>query len=173
MDFSKDNLSLADTSVPGGAAIDKIASGLASGIRTSAKTKLAKKVSDSGQYWTLTPYQKSLIQIPQYILEQVKNQGITYYAVYQLPNQSVGSNNTQIITQLKTLSVGGVAPGVSGPAATAAAQNVIGEAASSVPVGDMKVQTATTGTDIKKYIPYAIGVVVIGLLIYFIVKHKK
>jgi hypothetical protein len=66
MDNSQDNLSVVSE-------VDAIGAGLkniAKGIRDKAKAKKAQKISDSGGYLTLTPYQKSLIDVPDYILNQ-------------------------------------------------------------------------------------------------------
>ena len=167
MDLSHDNLGVSDVTD-----VAKSLGNIGAGIADAAKKKSAQKVADNGQYWTLRPFLKSMIQIPQYILEQVKNQGITYYAVYQLPAQGVGANNTDIINQLKSLSGQGVAPGVSGPAADPKAQNTIGTLGVNEAVQPMGTTAKNTMTDLKKYIPYALGVLVIGVIIYFIVKHK-
>jgi hypothetical protein len=67
------NLTVADTGLPGGAAIDSIASSgknLAANIRNRAKAKKAQKISDAGGYNTLTPFQKSLIPVPAYALNK-------------------------------------------------------------------------------------------------------
>lgn len=40
---------------------------LASNIRNKAKAKKAQKIADAGGYNTLTPFQKSLIQVPEYV----------------------------------------------------------------------------------------------------------
>ena len=71
MDIRHDNLTLADTGVPAGAAIDSVASGIkdiAANIRNRAKAKKAQAISDAGGYNTLTPFQKSLIPVPPYAL---------------------------------------------------------------------------------------------------------
>lgn len=92
--------------------------GLAKSIRDKAKAKKAQKISDAGGYFTLTPYQKSLIDIPDYALKQANEQGL---------------NNDQLKD----------APPVS----------------------------ITTG-QLKNYLPYILGAVGLGLVIYFIVKKK-
>lgn len=128
---------------------------IAKGIRDKAKAKSAQKTADAGQYWTLRPYLKSLIPIPDYIIKQVAGQGITEYAVLQLPEQSAGSSNTQIISALKQLSGSG----------SGAGQTVN-------PTGNILAtdETVQEGFDFKKYLPYIAGIVIIGLIIYFVTK---
>lgn len=137
-------------------------SSAASKIVNKAKKKKAQQISDNGQYWTLRPYLKGLIPVPQYVIDQVSNQGITKQAVLDLPAQQVGASNAQIIAQLKTLSSGGslntAVFGEGGVASTpAAAEKELGD---------------TTGDKIKRNLPYIIGVVVVGLLFYFIIKKR-
>jgi hypothetical protein len=172
------HLSVADTGIPGGATIDQIASDLAKGLKVNAKTKTAKKVADEGNYWTLTPYQKSLIAIPGYILNQVANQGITYFAVYQIDAQGIGSSQTQIVAGLKKISKNPNMLGVGGPAAKPAAQTeIIG---SSAGVTDPAVKeivedtkSAATKSSLTTMLPYIIGAVVLGIIAYFLLKKKK
>jgi hypothetical protein len=114
MDLQCDNLTLEDLNVPGGGAIDAGASGVKGvfvGIRNRAKARKAQKISDDGGYATLTPFQKSLIPVPAYAL-----------------------NNK-----------------------TTTAQDAI----DAPPVVQM-----------NRYIPYVLGVAVVGILVYFIVKRK-
>jgi hypothetical protein len=170
------HLSVADvsnaTGIPGGAVVDKIASDLASGIKVSAKTKSAQKTADSGQYWTLTPYMKSLIPIPQYIIDQVKGQNISYFAVYQLPAQGVGASMTSMIGTLQDETKHPVMTGVGGPAAKPAAQSIIGSGGTAVSATDPAAGAATTSS-LTKYLPYIIGAVALIIIIYFIIKKKK
>ena len=86
---------------------------LRSSVIVKAKRKKAQKISDAGGYASLTPYQKSLISVPDYIS-------------------------------------GGHTP-----------------ASGDVP-GDEQ-----TGLDIKRFLPYIIGIVLVGIIIYFISKRKK
>jgi hypothetical protein len=167
----QNNLSVAETGLPMGATVDKVASALAHGIVTNAKTKKAQKAAENGQYWTLDPYDKSLIQIPQYIINQVSGQGISYYAVLQLPAQGTGSSNTQIIEALKILTKNPNLLGVTGQAAKPESQGVIGGAAASLPKSAGII--SSTGENIKKYLPYIIGGLLVVIIIYFIVKRKK
>jgi hypothetical protein len=164
------HLSISDTGIPGGELIDNIASNLASSIRDKAKGKEAQKIADAGNYWTLRPYLKSLIPIPQYIINQVSGQGVSYYAVLQLPEQSTGASNDSIIRGLKALTGNGIAPGVTGQAAEPAAQSIIGGEQSAATGTPLTLPTLTANT--KKYliIGLVIAVIVIG---YFLLKHKK
>jgi hypothetical protein len=158
---ASDNVTLADTGLPGGAALDKIGSKLKSlrvGIVNKAKAKKAKKISDGGGYWGLTSFQKSLINIPQYVLDQVGGQGISEKMVEQMPKWQ----STPTIADIKAvdakikgtnkISDTGII-GVSEPLAAAAEKNL-------------------TPMDYKKYIPYVIGVVVLAVVIFFVVKKK-
>jgi len=58
--------------------IDQVGAGvknIAASIRNRAKARKAQKISDGGGYLTLTPFQKSLIDVPDYILNQTAGQG--------------------------------------------------------------------------------------------------
>jgi hypothetical protein len=160
----QDNLTAADTGIPGGAVADTLASAvknLAAGIRNKAKAKSAQKASDAGNYWTLRAFLKSLIKIPQYILDQVGGQGITEYAVLNLPAQSTGGTTQGVIDQLKKLSGQNVT--------TVGAGGVIG----TVPAAsEEKTLAPDPITTVKKYIPYIVGAILLGVVIYFIIKHK-
>lgn len=146
---------LVEDAITVGKTLTSAATNLAKGIRDKAKAKEAQKIADAGNYWTLRPYLKSLIPIPQYIINQVAGQGITEYAVLQLPEQSAGSSNTQIISALKQLSGTGAGAG----------QTV--NPTGNILATDENVQT---GFDFKKYLPYIAGIVIIGLIIYFVTK---
>jgi hypothetical protein len=184
MDLRSDNLSISDTGIPYGEEIDKAASqikktaqtagNIFKGIKVNAKTKSAQQTADQGQYWTLRPYLKNLIMIPQYILDQVKGQGITYYAVLQLPEQGVGANNTDIINLLKQTSGKGdiYKADPSSQAAKPEAQQEIGEDAISNTVIPPE-GTATTVDNVKKYIPYAIGLIVVAIIVYYFLHKRK
>jgi hypothetical protein len=160
MDLQHDNLTAAQTGIPGGAVVDSLGStvkNLAAGIRNKAKAKQAQKIADAGNYWTLRPFLKNLIKIPQYILNQVAGQGITEDAVINLDAQATGASNTQIINALKQMS--GTSVGAGG---------IIGN--TNIPA--VTPPPETKGFDFKKALPYIIGVVVIGIVIFFIVKRK-
>lgn len=138
-------------------------SNVAARVRNRAKAKKAQGIADAGNYFTLTAFQKSLIPVPQYVIDQVSGQGITKNAVLNLPAQPVGSSNAGIISQLKTLSSGGTLN-----AAVIGEGGVIGTA----PAADPKELTDTTGTKIKNMLPYIIGVAVVGFAIYFVAKRR-
>jgi hypothetical protein len=73
---------------PGGAIIDEAANLLknsAKNIRDRAKAKKAQAISDAGGYMTLTPYQKSLIDIPPYILNQTQGTTATAEDIKNMP----------------------------------------------------------------------------------------
>ena len=130
-------------------------------IRNKAKAKKAQGIADAGNYWTLTAFQKSLIPIPQYIIDQVSNQGINQNAVLNLPAQAAGASNATIISKLKTLSGGGTL----NTAVIGDNTQVIGNPAAAEP-------KTIDAEGMKKYLPYIAGVVVLGVLVYFIVKRK-
>ena len=159
MDLMQDNV--AGTELAG-----QVWSGVSSAagkIVNKAKKKAAQKVSDGGQYWTLRPYLKSLIEVPQYVIDQVSNQGITKNAVLQLPAQQTGASQAQIINQLKTLSGGGslntAVFGDSGVAATPAAES--------------KVLDDNVGDKIKRNLPYILIAVAGAVALYFVFKKIK
>lgn len=151
VEFKKDHL--AEDVITVGKSLVSSAGNLAKGIRDKAKAKAAQKTADAGGYWTLRPYLKSLIPIPQYIITQVSGQGITEYAVLQLPAQQTGASNTQIITALKQLS------GSGGTGAT----NVN-------PTGNTAIGGEAPATDLKKFLPYVLVLVVLVVLYYIIKK---
>jgi hypothetical protein len=181
MEFeNQDHFSLASLGVPGGAAIDQVASGLASTIKNNAKTKSAKKSADAGQYWTLRPFLKNLIRIPQYILDQVSNQGITYYAVLQLPAQGVGANNTDIINALKQISGKGdiLHADPTSQAAKSESQMTIGTTnAAGVTLPSTEPPSSTAKLPwtarLKDFVPYVIGAAVVAIILYFVLRKHK
>lgn len=147
-----DNVTLADTGIPGGAIADKLGSSvknLAAGIRNRAKARKAQKVADAGQYWTLRPFLKGLIPIPQYVLDQVGGQGITEQAVINLPEQAVGTSPATIIKSLKALSSG------------------------TIPESEKPADITGTVTSFKKYLPWIVGIIVVGILVIFVWKKKS
>ena len=58
---------------------------IAASIRNKAKAKKAQKISDAGGYMTLTPFQKSLIDVPDYILNQTTGTGATADDIKNMP----------------------------------------------------------------------------------------
>jgi hypothetical protein len=103
-----DNL-LSDVDVVAGGVKNVLAS-----IRNKAKARKAQKISDAGGYLSLTPFQKSLIDIPDYILNQTAGSGATNEDIKNLP--------------------------------------------------------ADTSEQLKQFLPYIIGAIVIGILLYVILK---
>lgn len=173
----ENHLSVADTGIPGGELIDKVASELGHNLLVSAKSKFAQKTADKGNYWTLRSYLKNLIKIPQYIIDQVKGQGITYYAILQIPAQGIGASNTQIINLLKQVSGQGdiLHADPKSQAAKPESQMTVGSD------GQPELTKASDGIlnalpmtkTFKKYLPYIIGIVLFGIIVYLIVKYKK
>jgi hypothetical protein len=154
-----DNITLGDTGIPGGAAVDKLGStikNLASGIRNKAKAKKAQGFADRHEYFALSPFQKSLIPIPQYVIDKVGGLGISERAILDLPPQGMlGWEDT--LVNLKKLTHPLVYQGTT----------VVNKSASGEDT-----TTVVSTSNMKKYIPYIIGVVVLAVVIYFIVKRK-
>jgi len=76
-----DNLSIVEE-------VDTVAAGIkniAASIRNKAKARKAKKISDAGGYMTLTPFQKSLIDVPDYILAQTAGTSATAADIQSMP----------------------------------------------------------------------------------------
>ena len=151
----QDNLGVEDVQ-----AVGNVFKGIAGGIVARAKAKKAQKDSDAGNYWTLRPYLKTLIPIPQYIITQVSGQGITQKAILDLPAQAAGSSNAQIINDLKVLSGGG--------------------SLASMPIGGGVIESATPAatdtttsmSNVKKYLPYIVISVIVLIALYFVWKKK-
>lgn len=164
-----DHLALADTGIPGGADVDKLASSLkniAAGVRNKAKAKKAQSVADAGNYWTLSEFQKGLIPIPQYIVDQVAGHGISEKAVLSIREQGAGATNAGIIAKLVDIT-NGASPdspnlGTGAFVTTGAASTTLASAA----------KTLDSGDNTKKYLMYGGIALVLGLIIYFIVKRK-
>jgi hypothetical protein len=166
MDLTHDNLSLADTGIPGGAVVDSLASSaknLAAGIRNKAKAKSAKAVSDAGDYWTLRPFLKSLIPVPQYVLDQVGGQGITEQQVLDIPEFSKGTPTATIIAK------------ITGQAAKSSigAGGVISAATTSVSAATEKTLASDAASSFKQYIPYIVVIGIVLIVIYIVMKNKK
>jgi hypothetical protein len=97
----------------------KAAPVIAKNTRDRAKSNEAQKISDKGQYWTLRPYLKSLIYIPDYVYKQVLDKNISYFAVLQLPAQTILTPTNTIIKKLQNLTENPILEGVSGLASEA------------------------------------------------------
>jgi len=95
MDLSKSSSDNIDVAAIGQAAagVIKAGSGLAKGIRDKAKAKKAQKISDSGGYFQLTAYQKSLIPVPDYARVQAQATG---NVVNGSPDQPVINDSGQV-----------------------------------------------------------------------------
>jgi len=68
--------------------IDAVGAGvknIAASIRNRAKAKKAQGISDAGGYMTLTPFQKSLIGVPDYILNQTQGTSATAEDIKNMP----------------------------------------------------------------------------------------
>jgi hypothetical protein len=168
---------LASSQIPGGEIIGSVVDSIASKLMPQSKAaKAAEAVAaiTAGHYWTLRPYLKNMEQIPQYIIDQVKGQNIAYFAILQLPAQGVTASNTSIINALKAMTAAGrdAIPGIQPDvqAGKADALLIVGSGGTAVQAGTAEAGGTTTLT---KYLPYIIGIIVFGIIIYLIVKHKK
>jgi hypothetical protein len=85
--------------------VDVVAAGIkniAASIRNKAKARKAKKISDRGGYMTLSPFQKSLIDVPDYILAQTQGTTATAKDIQDMPavndfGQMIKNNLTAIL----------------------------------------------------------------------------
>jgi len=76
-----DNLSVVQEVDAVGAGIKNVAAS----IRNRAKARKAQKISDGGGYMSLTPFQKSLIDVPDYILNQTQGTSATAEDIKNMP----------------------------------------------------------------------------------------
>jgi len=170
---NRDNLTSEDLGAPKGT--DKIASAIFNVLKPESKAQKnsdAVKASAAGNYWTLRPYLKNMIPIPQYIIDQVKGQGIAYFAVLQLPAQGVGASNSGIINQLKLLTLGGrdvLKPDPTSQAAQPGGLEIIGGGTIDASKNVSATPAAAT-EQIKKYLPYIIGAIILVIILYFVIK---
>ena len=144
----------------------------------AAKNAQAMKAIAAGQYWTLRPYLKNMEQIPQYVIDQVKGQNIAYFAIIQLPAQGVGASNNDIIKQLQAMTAAGrdAIAGIDPTAQSAKPEAllIVGSEGTAVQPGSAAASAGTgTSATLTKYLPYIIGAIVLGIIIFLIVKHKR
>lgn len=146
MDLRHDNLGVSDVA---GAVV-----GIQKKYMKNRKLSQAEKAVSRGEYWGLTPYQKSLIPIPTYIIEQVRGLGVTEQQIKDFPPHSRFDKPEKVLADLK-LFAGGVIPAISTDEQISVTESV----------------TSSNPSNMKKYVPYILGAVVIGLIIYFVVKR--
>jgi len=187
MDLTKNDSVGADTAMAAVETLRTTALAAIKGIRDKAKTKEAQSVADKGNYWTLRPYLKSLIPIPGYIIDQVKDKGISEYAVIALPEQALGASNATIVAKLQKYTVdpmpSGTDPDVASLRTSFIKSIVVPEGGGGVnykidpttgdpvvndPVAD-KAKSALG--NVTPYLPYIVGGLGIILAIYFITKR--
>ena len=157
----------------------------AKSIRDKKKTKEAQAVADKGQYFTLRPYLKSLIPIPAYVVDMAKDKGISEYAVLQLPEQGTGASTSSIIAALQKMTVDPMPSGVAADVAALRASFINSLPVVSTNTGFTVGTTPVTNPVINDplpdkaksavgslapYLPYIIGALAIGLVIYFVTK---
>ena len=133
-------------------------------IKDRKLTKQANEFVRLGKYWNLSPYSKSLIPIPQSIINETSGKGITQQAILNLPAQGQKApypgTTPAIIAALQLASGLNAVPNAP----------VTGEAISQAADTSINTKSAATADKVKKILPYVIGAVVIGLVIYFIAK---
>ena len=117
------------------------------------KAREAQVLSDQGHYWFLSPEAKGMIEIPFYVLQQVQGKGITREAILNMPKKPKGTAFDEILPELIMRS-GGFVGGSGG----------VNEG------GGLTAESIKQPGDFKKFVPYILGAVVIGLIIYFITK---
>jgi hypothetical protein len=160
-------------------AVWNLGGNVAKRIRDNAKQREAQGISDAGNYWTMRPYLKSLINIPDYILQQTANQGISEYAIIQLPAQGIAATNANVIDKLKMITNQPVDPGAApavaalrGSIVTMASLSAAGGAGATAAAAQKSLTPNTAAQNIQKYLPYALGALALGLIVYFIAKRK-
>jgi len=161
------------------------AGNMAKGIRDRSKAKKAQKTADAGNYFTLNAYAKTLIPIPGYVVDMVKDKGITEYAVMQLGAQGAGASNSSIISKLKALTVAPMPSGVHPDIAAVRASYIesLPQYSSSPQLGmtvgastqpeisqtsGEKVKVATG--NLQSYLPFIIGGLILAIIAYFAFK---
>jgi hypothetical protein len=170
MDLSN-NLSAADL-LPGGvgATIDKVASSLMPESK-AAKAKDAVKAINAHQYWTLRPYLKNMEQIPQYVIDMVKGKNVAYFAILCLPAQSSTVSDASTLVMLQNMTkagrdaITGIDP--TSQAAKPEALLIVGADGTAVAPG-----TTSSTVSISTYLPYIIGAIILGIVVWFIMKKK-
>lgn len=152
--LSKDNFGVED--------VEKLVSGVKNVQQTLKDNKRRKEAIafvNRGEYWQLSPYAKSLIPIPNYIVSEISGKGITQEAVLNLPKQAPGTSKEVILQALQ------LASGLQTPSTTPS--TVAMEKAGATLLNQ---DAAAVQSKISKAMPYIIGVVVIGVIVYFISK---
>jgi hypothetical protein len=166
-----DNLSLSDID-PSLGVVDKVASALKPQSKSSKNAEAVTK-SANGQYFTLRPYLKNMITIPDYVISQTSGKNIAYFAVLQLPAQAPNTSIDLIIPKLQALTQAGVPTNVdpTSQAAQPKALQIIGGNASANNTTS-PIPIPMNLVNIKAYLPYIIGVVLIAVILYFVLRKK-
>lgn len=149
--LSHDNLGVED--------VQKVVQGITDitkNLRNKKIAKEAKTISDAGNYWFLTSTAKKLIPIPDYVYQQITGKGITQEAVLNYPKQPKGKPIDEIISALQ------IASGLQ-PSSTGVTAQAVKEATQTV-------TNAETASKIKKFLPYVLGVLAIGLVVWMLSK---
>jgi hypothetical protein len=154
MDLRNDSLGVEDIQ-----AVTKTVGNVATAIRNKAKAKKAQAQADAGNYFTLRPFLKGLIPIPNYVLQMTAGTGITEAAIKDLPEQSVSASRESIMNALR---LGSGLPAVS-PAVTVA------EDVTATPE-KAAAEKITVPADKKKLLYIVGGVAVVGVIIYLVSK---
>jgi hypothetical protein len=133
-----------------------IAQGIGNIFRSAKDKKIAREaqaIADKGNYWNLTATAKGMIEVPYYIMNQVQGKGITLEAVKNLPRKPIGTPLEEIIAELQFRSGGSIGATLPGGGLDVA-----------------QVAEQAKGTDIKKLVPWILGAIVVGMIVYFISK---
>ena len=149
--LSHDNLGVED--------VEKVVKGIsdiAKNVRNNKIKKEAQKISDAGNYWFLTSTAKKLIPIPNYVIQQITGKGITQEAVLNYPKQPKDTPIDTIISALQ------IASGLQ-PSSTGVTAQAVKEASQTV-------TNAETASKIKKFLPYVLGALAIGLVVWMLSK---
>lgn len=124
-------------------------------VKNKKKAKEAQDWSDKNDYWFLSPAAKKLIPIPNYVVNAVQGQGITQEAILNYPKQPHNTTFDDVKAGLQ------LASGYVNPTATVTQKSVDD-------AGTTDLNAA--GEKMRKYLPYLLGAVVLGVLVYFIAK---
>lgn len=186
MDLTKSDNAVGDEVIGALKSLKSTAGNMAKGIRDRAKAREAQKISDAGNYFTMRAYLKTLIAIPDYVLNMVKDQGISEYAVIQLGAQGAGSSTSSIISKLKALTVAPIPSGVSAELAALRTSYIeslpvysgstdLGITVNKAPQQPEISQTAgekvkAAAGNLQPYLPFIIGGLILALIAYFAFK---
>jgi hypothetical protein len=132
---------------------------VAAAIKKRVRARKATKASNKGDYWTLTSGMKKTIPIPTSVVQQTSGKGITNEAILNFPSQPKGTSIETIIKALQ------VASQLQTPSTPVTSKEVAAAAETAI-----NKEASAAATNVKKYLPYILGAVVVGLIVYLISK---